>query len=157
MVNIPNSFTIARICLVPVYVLCFYYLPRGWTALAFLAIMLTDMFDGMLARKLNQVTELGKVLDPLADKIMICTALILLVPEAPAIVVSLIVVRELLVGGVRARKNFGANSYGKTKLVLQVVAVMAYLINFQYAQILLILALIASWVSVFTYLKYFKL
>ncbi len=90
MLTLPNLITLARILLIPVFIGLFYlqpnYLdgePLGWINNALIAIFLiistTDFIDGFLARKLNQVSALGAFLDPVADKLMVCTALILLI------------------------------------------------------------------------------
>ncbi|MDX2312434.1 MAG: CDP-alcohol phosphatidyltransferase family protein, partial [Gammaproteobacteria bacterium] len=80
--NIPNSLTVIRILLIPVFVLVFY-LPFNWTHLAAAALFalgaITDWLDGYLARKLDQTSVFGAFLDPVADKLLVATALVLLV------------------------------------------------------------------------------
>ena len=82
MINIPNLLTLFRIFLIPVFVVLFY-LPYSWsyawTAGIFVLAAVTDWFDGYLARRLNQSTPFGAFLDPVADKIMVSTALVLIV------------------------------------------------------------------------------
>ena len=78
--NVPNVLTMLRIILIPVFVVVFFNTPAGQDRIAALAVFaaasITDMFDGMLARKLNQITDFGKLFDPLADKLMVVTALV---------------------------------------------------------------------------------
>ncbi|MEZ7984972.1 MAG: CDP-alcohol phosphatidyltransferase family protein, partial [Pseudomonadales bacterium] len=84
--NIPNAFTLFRILLIPVLVVVFY-LPYTWTGIAAAAIFttaaLTDWLDGYLARKLNQSTPFGAFLDPVADKLMVAIALVVLLERYP--------------------------------------------------------------------------
>ncbi len=78
--NIPNVLTMLRLVLIPVFVVVFFRTPRDRDKIAALAVFaaasITDMFDGMLARKLNQITDFGKLFDPLADKVMVVTAMV---------------------------------------------------------------------------------
>ena len=78
--TVPNILTMIRILLIPVFVIVFFGTPEGRDRIAalvvFAAASITDMFDGMLARKLNQITDFGKLFDPLADKVMVVTALV---------------------------------------------------------------------------------
>jgi len=78
--NVPNVLTMMRLVLIPVFVIVFFNTPRDQDKIAALVVFavasITDMFDGMLARKLNQITDFGKLFDPLADKVMVVTALV---------------------------------------------------------------------------------
>jgi CDP-diacylglycerol--glycerol-3-phosphate 3-phosphatidyltransferase len=78
--NVPNALTMMRLVLIPVFVIVFFSVPAEQDKIAalvvFAAASITDMFDGMLARKLNQITDFGKLFDPLADKLMVLTALV---------------------------------------------------------------------------------
>ncbi|WP_022662671.1 CDP-diacylglycerol--glycerol-3-phosphate 3-phosphatidyltransferase [Paucidesulfovibrio longus] len=134
MFNLPNSLTLGRVAAVPLIVLLMYF-PGAITAwlatLVFIAACLTDMLDGMLARRRKEVTSMGKFLDPLADKLLICSVLVMLVQQgrAPAWVVILIIGRELAVTGMRAIAAerglvVAADKYGKLKTVLQIVALV---------------------------------
>lgn len=137
MFNIPNSFTAARLLL---SLVLFYFIVTGWfiTALVFFIIAAgTDWFDGYYARKYDQVTTLGRILDPFADKVIICGTFILL-SAIPAMIdtglwglqawmVVIIVGRELLVTTLRSfieqqGGDFSAKMSGKLKMVLQCVA-----------------------------------
>lgn len=107
MWNIPNTLTAFRILMVPVLMVCLLtrFEGREWAALiVFLLAMLTDTVDGVLARRMNSVTELGKLLDPIADKLLITAAFVCLVEtgSVPAWMAVVIVGRELAVTGFRA-------------------------------------------------------
>ena len=106
--NIPNRLTILRVILIPVFVVLLMldetFPWANYAAVAvFCAASLTDMLDGKLARKYNQVTNFGKFMDPLADKLLVCSALICLVyfHRIPLSVVLLIVAREFIISGFR--------------------------------------------------------
>jgi CDP-diacylglycerol--glycerol-3-phosphate 3-phosphatidyltransferase len=131
--NIPNSITIFRIILIPVFVLALLpQIPYGsYLATAiFIVAALTDSLDGYLARKWKQVTKLGIILDPLADKLLITAALISLVElqVIPGWVAIMIIGREFAVSGLRTVKAergviIPASRIGKIKTITQVVAV----------------------------------
>ena len=105
--TIPNVLTMLRIVLIPVFVIVFFNTPKGQDRIAALVIFavasITDMFDGMLARKLNQITDFGKLFDPLADKVMVITALICQAVYGvfPWIAIIIVAAKELimLLGG----------------------------------------------------------
>lgn len=106
--NLPNKITMFRVFLIPVFVILLMlenYLPYyNFIALAvFAAASFTDFLDGHIARKYNLVTTFGKFMDPLADKILVCTALILLIEfdKIPAVVVAVIMAREFIISGFR--------------------------------------------------------
>lgn len=141
--NLPNKITIARICLIPVVVAVFYLevIPfnRLIAALLFIAAAVTDVVDGHLARKRNLVTNLGKFLDPIADKVLVIVMLFLIIEAglipAPygAIGCSLIVARELMIGGFRqiaAASNIviAADRAGKLKTISQDISIVGFLI-----------------------------
>ncbi|MBF8270328.1 MAG: CDP-diacylglycerol--glycerol-3-phosphate 3-phosphatidyltransferase [Gammaproteobacteria bacterium] len=104
--NLPNTLTLLRIIIIPVFVLVFY-LPFKWSnqlaCLLFCIAALTDLLDGYLARKLNQISSLGAFLDPVADKLMVAVVLVLLVQQRPALYMALpaavIIGRDIQVGG----------------------------------------------------------
>ncbi|MGB9789088.1 CDP-diacylglycerol--glycerol-3-phosphate 3-phosphatidyltransferase [Thermotoga caldifontis] len=131
--NVPNIVTLSRLVLtVPV----FLAIQAGaWKlALFFFALgALTDYLDGLLARKLNQVTNLGKVIDQIVDKVFVNSTLIALIPFVPAWLVAFIVARDTLVSAVRilaAGKGtiVQANVYGKVKTVVQMTLIVAVLL-----------------------------
>ena len=141
--NLPNALTLARIFLVPVVVtvLLARDIPARtlWGASLFLAAALTDMLDGYLARRRGQVTTLGRLLDPIADKLLISSALIALVwrNTAPAWMVVVIIGREFAVSGLRsiaAHEGFSidVSRMGKGKMVMQVAAVVGLILGEKY-------------------------
>jgi len=134
MFNIPNALTLFRILAVP-FIVALLYFPGPATCLVatiiFLVAILTDLADGFLARKYNQVTNFGKFLDPLADKILIASVLVMLVERnwVPAWVAIVVIVREILVTGLRAvaadkGQVIAADRYGKLKTIMQSVALI---------------------------------
>ncbi|MCF8104079.1 MAG: CDP-diacylglycerol--glycerol-3-phosphate 3-phosphatidyltransferase [Desulfohalobiaceae bacterium] len=140
MFNIANNLTLARILAIPVLVLLMYYPTKLTSLLAmlfFILASLTDLFDGFLARKYNIVTSLGKFLDPLADKLLVISALIMLVHSGwlQAWIVIIIVGRETMVTGLRAiaaerGQVISADKYGKLKTILQVVAICPLILHY---------------------------
>jgi CDP-diacylglycerol--glycerol-3-phosphate 3-phosphatidyltransferase len=136
--NIPNSLTVIRILLIPVFILVFY-LPYNWTHLAatgmFALGAITDWLDGYLARKLNQTSRFGAFLDPVADKLLVATALVLLVQADPrawlAITAAIIIGREIAVSALREfmaemgqRSRVKVATVGKIKTVAQMSAIL---------------------------------
>src|SRR5574341_1042958 len=132
-VNLPNLLTFSRILLIPVFVLLFWAPTPGRSlaaAVVFVIAAVTDLLDGYLARRRSQVTKLGRLLDPIADKLLILSGLFLLVGlgQVPAWVAIVITGREVAVTGIRAiAANAGivieAERLGKYKMVFQVVAI----------------------------------
>ncbi|NJN72423.1 MAG: CDP-diacylglycerol--glycerol-3-phosphate 3-phosphatidyltransferase [Limnothrix sp. RL_2_0] len=152
--NLPTWITVSRLAGVP-FLLVLLNNPTGGDRLIaviiFLVVALTDWLDGYLARKLDQVTDLGKFLDPLVDKLLVTAPLLALVAlqQVPAWGVFLILARELTVAGWRVtgdKKIQGANIWGKAKTVTQIaaIALLIYPINNQGE----ILALILFWTAV---------
>ncbi len=137
--NLPNKLTLARIFLVPfiiVFLIAGEKVPNYTAGAIFLAAVLTDWLDGRIARSTRQVTTLGKLLDPIADKLLISTALISLVQvgRAPAWMVVLIVGRELAITGLRtiaASQSIiiHASDFGKYKMLAEVVAVTLLILD----------------------------
>ena len=146
MMTIPNMITLSRIGLLPVFVVLFYlqpnYLegePLAWINNSLVAIYVlissTDFLDGLLARKLNQISDLGTFLDPVADKLMVCSALILLTDyyhtwfiTIPSII---IISREILVSALREwmgeigkRANISVSWIGKSKTFMQMISIL---------------------------------
>jgi CDP-diacylglycerol---glycerol-3-phosphate 3-phosphatidyltransferase len=128
--NLPNWITLSRLLGLPVVVYCLYStsLKVRWIGVAvFLVAALTDWLDGYLARKLDLVTDLGKFLDPLVDKLLILIPLLVLIDLhlVSAIGVCLILTRELTIAGWRVGQSqiSGANIWGKLKTVSQIVAI----------------------------------
>ena len=141
--NIPNVLTLMRVALIPVFILLFC-LPFSWSYWAASAIFafasFTDWLDGYLARRLNQSTPFGAFLDPVADKLLVAVALVLLVAEhtnlwltLPAII---IICREIMVSALREwmaeigeRAQVAVSSIGKWKTAAQMVALIILLAN----------------------------
>ncbi|QEY35576.1 CDP-diacylglycerol--glycerol-3-phosphate 3-phosphatidyltransferase [Caproiciproducens galactitolivorans] len=152
--NLPNKLTVMRIILVPFFVavLLIPGIPHHylWAAILFGAAALTDHYDGKLARKNNQVTNFGKFLDPLADKILVISALVCFVDLRLAATwcVLVIIAREFMVTSIRlvavdSGVVIAANKWGKTKTVSQIIAIIAILL-FQYVQELISLGKLSS-------------
>lgn len=140
--NLPNKLTIFRILLVPIMVIIpflgmdgrFFGIPTQWFIidLIFVIASLTDKLDGYLARKNNQVTTFGKFLDPLADKILVLAAMVMLVEMAklPAWIPIIVLAREFMVSGYRlvavekGGEVIAASKWGKLKTVTQMIAII---------------------------------
>lgn len=134
--NLPNKLTIFRMILVPIFVI-FYYLDMGYLATAiFILASFTDFLDGYIARKNNLITNFGKFMDPLADKILVISALLLLLEEGRfgAWVLIVIISREFIISGIRlvASDNnvtIAASNMGKSKTFAQIIAIILMLSN----------------------------
>ncbi len=140
MLNLANKITLLRILMTPLVVLLLYFegpMTCILATLAFIFASLTDWADGYIARRSNMVTSMGKFLDPLADKVLICSVLIMFVKLdwAPAWVVIIIVCRELVVTGLRAIAIdegivLAADKFGKAKTVLQIFAIVPLALHY---------------------------
>jgi len=151
--NLPNWITFSRLLGVPflLYGLQHSTVQARWICLGiFLVAAGTDWLDGYLARKLNQITDLGKFLDPLVDKLLVLAPLLALIElgEVPAWGVFLILARELTIAGWRVSKTAisGANIWGKLKTVSQIVAIA--LLIAPLPDMWTIPSLVAFWISV---------
>src|SRR5690606_37584155 len=137
VLNLPNALTWFRIIAIPLVVVVFY-LPVDWArpaaGLLFALAGITDYFDGYLARRLNQTSRFGAFLDPVADKLIVSTALVLLVqadPRVPlAVVAGIIIGREITVSALRewmseigARSRVAVTFFGKWKTTLQIIGI----------------------------------
>lgn len=133
-INLPNVLTLVRILLIPVFVMLLIdpTPDRALSAaLVFVVAAVTDLLDGYVARKTGQITKLGRLLDPIADKLLVLSALILLVQvdRVSALVAILIIAREVTVTGIRAIAAtegliMSAEVTGKYKMALQVIAIV---------------------------------
>ncbi len=142
LLNLPNILTLSRIAAVPVVVLLLLFESREncfWAAFVFTLAAITDWLDGYLARKWGIVTILGKFLDPLADKLIVMAALIMLIPldRVPAWAVFVILARELIVSGIRSIASsegivIAASDLGKYKTIFQMVAIVGLLLHYRY-------------------------
>lgn len=179
MWTLPNLLSLFRIAIIPVLVYLLTF-PDPYSALLaaclFLVASLTDYFDGYLARRNRMVSNLGKILDPLADKLMIVASLIMLAamdrePSVPAWLVVVVVARETAVTilrGIALTEGMvlEAEELGKYKFTLQAFAVFALLVHYRYLRIdfyavgvyfLVISTIAALWSGVNYYVKFFRL
>jgi len=152
--TLANKITLARLALIPIAALLLLAGFWGLSAAAFLVLSFSDAIDGYVARKYNQVSELGKLLDPLADKILVLTMLVGLTAlgKADPIAVMLITAREFIVASVRSKKVFGASPVAKWKTVLQIAAVFMLILDLPLAWLALWLAVALSLISGGAYL-----
>ncbi len=173
IINIPNALTIFRIAVVPFIIALLYFPGKTSCLLAtlfFLVAILTDLADGFIARKYNLVTNFGKFLDPLADKILIASVMIMLVELSwiPAWIAIIVIVREIMVTGLRAIAAdkghvIAADRYGKLKTILQSVALVPLIYHYPFldvdlsliANVLLYIALVLTVFSGWNYLVSF--
>ena len=143
--NVPNRLTILRVIMIPLFVVAMLWesLPYSdYIALVlFAGACITDFFDGYLARKYNQITTFGKFMDPLADKLLVCAALICFLadvnPEMPVWAVIIIISREFIISGFRlvaAEKGItiAASYWGKVKTVVQMIMSILLIIHFNH-------------------------
>ena len=167
--NLPNKLTVLRMIMIVPFV--FFMLTNAagdmskWIALAlFVIASLTDLLDGHIARKYNLVTNFGKFMDPLADKLLVCAAMICLVEtgKIPSWVVIIIISREFIISGFRliASDNgvvIAASYWGKFKTVFQMVMIILMIADISVlhvvTQVIMWIALILTVVSLVDYLK----
>ena len=159
--NLPNKLTVARFVLTAFFLVVFFNPFKYGDTIAlvlFSAASLTDYFDGKIARRDNLITNFGILMDPLADKILICSAFIAFVGRdiMPAWMVVIIVARELAITGLRllaAAKNLviAAEKYGKHKTISQIVATISVLVLVSYPEWgAWTNPILSSWVPMFT-------
>ncbi len=167
--NLANKLTITRILLVPVFLLMFY-LPiehnTVYAAIIFIIASITDSLDGYVARKYDLISNFGKFIDPIADKLLVTAALIILVQvgRLDAIVAIIMISREFIISGFRLVAAvegvvIAAGWLGKVKTVLQIIAIVAMLFSdsflsawsFPFADFVMWLAVIFSVVSAIEY------
>ena len=177
--NIPNILTLLRIALIPVFVVCFY-IPFEWSYLAttvvFTLAAFTDWLDGYLARKLQQTSQFGAFLDPVADKLMVVIALIMLVDVNPtdfpdlllALPAGVIIGREIVIfalregmAGIGERAQVVVSIIGKIKTTSQMLALVLLLYKqpigvFSTAEIGFVLLYIAAVLTIWSMLIYLK-
>ena len=165
--NLPNKLTVFRVILIPFFVALLLFditAYDDWIALAiFIIASLTDFLDGHIARKYNLVTNFGKFMDPLADKLLVCSALICLVElsRIPAWIVIVIIAREFIISGFRliASDNgvvIAASYWGKFKTTFQIVMICLMIANLEplylVTQVVMWAALLLTVVSLVDYL-----
>lgn len=176
IINLPNSITILRIGIIPVLFLLLLSPGRILSliiAILFIIAAITDLLDGYIARKYGIVTKLGQFLDPVVDKLMISTAMILMIPidRIPAWIVVLIIMRDVFVDGLRSIAStegvvIDASLMGKRKTLCQIIAVSALIIHYDtifgldahvIGIVILYLALVFTLYSGFDYfVKYYR-
>ena len=138
--NLPNTITFLRISIVPFLFILLLEPGEFWSlilAILFVIASITDVFDGYFARKYNLITTMGKFLDPIADKLIVNTAMILMIPigRIPAWIVAITIIRDLIVDVIRSIASsegnyIQASSLGKQKTLTQNIAVTALMINY---------------------------
>ena len=143
--NLPNKLTMGRIFAIPVFIVVFLMGYRYVATVIFILAAITDMLDGKIARKYNLVTNFGKLMDPLADKLLVMSALICLaqIGDVPGWMVIIILGREFIITGMRqvaAAQGIviAAGTTGKIKTITQMIAIPLLLLNnwpFQPAQL----------------------
>ena len=133
----PNYLTISRMALTPIFMILYQYVGAFFSLLAFSAAAFTDFLDGRIARKTGKITKFGKFMDPLADKLLVCAALIALLRSGPGLVTSwmvlIIVIREITITALRilaARDGnvIAATKFGKYKASSQMYAIVISLL-----------------------------
>ncbi len=139
--NLPNKLTMIRIFSVPLLIGCFYLssVTKYWNWIAAVVLVVssaTDLIDGRIARATGQVTNFGKLMDPIADKLLYCSAFIMLTGtgKLPALYTVLFVAREIIISGFRMvaaeqRVVIAADSVGKAKTAVQFVAILWMLLD----------------------------
>ncbi len=167
--NLPNRLTLLRVLLVPVFVALLLWQKgenaafRTLSLVIFCAASFTDFLDGYLARSRNLVTNFGKFMDPLADKLLVCSALICMIElrQLPAWYVILIIAREFIISGFRLVASdqgivIAASPWGKLKTVSQMALLIVLILHLPglhlLEQILTVLALLLTMVSLLDYI-----
>ena len=167
--NLPNRLTVLRVCMVPVFVVFMLWDGLGSAAkyvaaAIFILASMTDWLDGYLARKNNLVTDFGKFMDPIADKLLVCSAMICLVEKGvlPAWIVIIIIGREFIISGFRLVASdkgvvIAASYWGKFKTVSQMLMVILLILDLggvfnEIAQVLIWVALVLTVVSLVDYM-----
>lgn len=176
VINLPNTISVVRIGVIPI--LFFLLLSPGplmsiVIAVLFIAAALTDLLDGHVARRYHIVTTMGKFLDPIADKLIVNTAMILLIPigRIPTWIVAIIIIRDFIVDGIRNIASsegliIDASPLGKRKTLCQIFAVSALMIHYPFfgadahavGMVILYIALVLTVLSGFDYfIKFYRI
>lgn len=167
--NLPNKLTILRVMMIPFFVFSLLAYDgtnpglRYVAAVIFVAASLTDLLDGKIARKYNLVTNFGKFMDPLADKLLVCSALICMVElkQLPAWMVIVIISREFIISGFRLVASdkgvvIAASYWGKWKTTFQMIGVVLLILNIEklsvVTTIVIWIALILTVISLIDYI-----
>ncbi len=158
--NLPNKLTILRVIMVPIFIVVMELSPFGtaskWVALGiFIIASLTDLADGKIARKYNLVTNFGKFMDPLADKMLVCSALICLtgMGKLEAWITILIVVRDFIISGFRLVASdkgvvIAASYWGKFKTTFQMIMICLIIADIPFG-FFTILTIVIKYIAVF--------
>ena len=159
--NIPNLLTFIRFLLIPLFVYTFFYVPEGniYAALIFILSGITDILDGYIARHYNQVTKMGTLLDPLADKLMILTVLTSLWIKdlIPFFIIAILMIKEfsMIIGAAILYKKqkiaIPANNYGKIATFFFYIAIIFSIFEWPYSFTLIIIALALAILAFFIY------
>ncbi|MFV0503028.1 MAG: CDP-diacylglycerol--glycerol-3-phosphate 3-phosphatidyltransferase [Lachnospirales bacterium] len=166
--NLPNKLTLLRVCMIPVFLCVLLATPFGMSSrliasVIFILASATDALDGHIARSRNLVTNFGKFMDPLADKLLVAAALISLVElgDLSAVVVIIIISREFIITGFRtiaadANVVIAASKWGKFKTIIQMIMIPVLILNIEFLAlieiILVTLAVVLTIVSMVDYL-----
>lgn len=169
--NMPNRLTLLRVIMIPVFIVFMLWEACPYSdyiaATVFILACITDFFDGYIARKYNLVTTFGKFMDPLADKLLVCSAMICFLAQAdspmPAWVVIIIIGREFIISGFRlvaVEKGvvIAASYWAKVKTTVQMIMAIVLIFNFQHPiftvleQVLIYAALILTVISLVDYI-----
>jgi len=170
--TLSNQLTVARVALIPLLIVAFYFTPTPWnyysTAFIFALAGFTDWLDGYLARNRNEITAFGRFLDPVADKLLVATSLVLLVEGgyAPAILAVIIIGREIAIGALRewlaeSSKVVHVSQMGKWKTAMQLFAIEALflhveIMNFNFHQAGLVLLWLAAVLTLWSGYEYLR-
>lgn len=159
--NIPNKITIIRVSLIPLFaVILLAKIPHKNTLAAFIFIMLSisDFLDGYFARKKRQVTEFGELIDPIADKLLISTALIFLIGKGVELWMAVVIIaREIILTAIRiyllpSKIVVPASNFGKAKTIVQSIAIVFVLLNLPFNWHVMLIAVILTLISGVEYL-----
>lgn len=168
--NLPNTITMARLGIIPV--LFFLLISPGpvlslTIALFFIAAAMTDLLDGYIARRYEIVTTMGKFLDPISDKLIVNTAMIMLIPigRIPAWIVAIIIIRDFAVDGIRTIASseglvIQASGLGKRKTLCQIFAISALMIHYPFIgadahTVGMVILFIALFLTIYSGMDYF--
>lgn len=163
IMNVPNILTAIRFCLVGVFAYVFYspLISNNlqWSILIFIIAGITDVLDGYIARKYNMITKWGKLMDPLADKLMLIVVLLCLYTKEimPLMVIIVVLIKEMLMvfGAIFLYRNkhkvVQANFYGKTATAAFYVAIVALAFDIPYAYFMLVIAVVSTIVALIQY------
>ena len=160
MLNTANILTLSRIAAIPLVVACFW-LDRGWSQWLlmglFVAAGITDYFDGYIARRYHQISRLGRFLDPIADKLLVAAALLMLVDSRQlsgihVLAALIILAREILVSGLREflaelRVGLPVSQLAKWKTAVQMVAIALLLVGHAASPLIAEIGLWAIWIA----------